>query len=264
MRKLLLLTIALSCAATWANAQMKVRSNGSVSLPSTDIAGNLRVVGGIDGVLIGEGAVAEGMEGETAHDKLLGLEAVPFYKSVPEGEAGSRPLGHFEAQSLSKRHYALSAEQLEAVYPDLVYVRDDGTKGINYIELIPLLVQAIGELTAKIEALEDACGRQTRAMADGGAGTGRSEGLRGPSLGQNAPNPFAGTTHIELAIPSEAREAALCIYDMAGKPMRQLPLADRGRVSLTFTGEGLASGMYFYSLVVDGKLVDTNRMVLAR
>ena len=61
---------------------------------------------------------------------------MPFYKSVPAGEAKSLPLGSFEAQSLSKLHYALSAEQLGAVYPDLVYVRENfilSTVGLGWI-----------------------------------------------------------------------------------------------------------------------------------
>lgn len=266
MKRNLLLTIAFSCTAILANAQMRVSSNGNVTLQSTDITGSLRVSGGIEGVVIGDGAeaAATGSAAATAHDKLSALTAVPFYKSVPAGEAKSQSLGSFEAQSLSKLHYALSAEQLEAVYPDLVYVMEDGTKGINYMEMIPLLVQAIGELSAEVEALEAGSGRQQRSMAKAVAGIDSGEALSGPGLGQNTPNPFVSTTEIGLTIPDGAHDATLCIYDMTGKQLRQLPVAERGKTSVVLTGEGLASGMYLYSLIIDGKLIDTKRMVFAK
>jgi len=48
-------------------------------------------------------------------------------------------ISRIEEQNLSKMHYALSAEQVEKVYPDLVYENEDGSKSINYLEMIPLL-----------------------------------------------------------------------------------------------------------------------------
>lgn len=96
MKKNLLLTIALCCTVALANAQMRVSGNGNVTLQSTDVVGSLRVSGGIDGMVIGDGAEpAIGNDSETAHDKLSALTAVPFYKSVPAGQAKSLPLGSF-------------------------------------------------------------------------------------------------------------------------------------------------------------------------
>lgn len=51
---------------------------------------------------------------------------------------------------------------------------------------------------------------------------------------------------------------------MTGKQLRQLPVSGRGKTSVVLTGEGLASGMYLYSLIIDGKLIDTKRMVFAK
>lgn len=56
MKNNLLLTIALSCTVALANAQMRVSGNGNVTLQSTDVVGSLRVSGGIDGMVIGDGA----------------------------------------------------------------------------------------------------------------------------------------------------------------------------------------------------------------
>ena len=167
-----------------------------------------------------------------------------------------------EAQAAQKMHYALSAEQLEAVYPDLVYMRPDGTKGINYVELIPILVEAIGELNAKVQQLEQ--GGKTR-LAPMASGSGGSMGKAiAATLGQNSPNPFAATTAIRLSIPTDAKSAQLCIYDMTGRQVRQLPIDARGATSVSVAAAGMPAGMYLYSLIVDDSLIDTKRMVVGQ
>ena len=46
------------------------------------------------------------------------------------------------------------AQEIEAVLPDAVRDRDDGYKGVDYEKIIPLLIQAIKELNAKVDNLQ--------------------------------------------------------------------------------------------------------------
>ncbi len=249
---------------------------------TTGVNGDLYVSGNIHGVLIGDGVgtmsaartFSSNEAQETAHDKLAGFTAMKYYKPSAANKAMAvesdtattkQPMNAIAAQSLAKMHYALSAEQLEAVYPDLVYEMDNGTKGINYMELIPILVQAIGELNAKIEALEAADGKlQTRANAKAASGSEPANKLYAAKLAQNEPNPFANATKIELTIPTDAQNALLCIYDMSGKQIQQMPIADRGNTYIEMNSAGLSAGMYLYSLIIDGQLIDTKRMVVTK
>lgn len=48
----------------------------------------------------------------------------------------------------------LSAQEIQAVYPELVKTDNDGILGVDYIGLIPVLVEAIKEQQAKIDELE--------------------------------------------------------------------------------------------------------------
>jgi hypothetical protein len=50
--------------------------------------------------------------------------------------------------------YGLIAQELARIYPNLVKERSDGYLGINYTELIPVLIRAIQEQQRKIEQLE--------------------------------------------------------------------------------------------------------------
>ncbi|MBQ2175223.1 MAG: tail fiber domain-containing protein [Alphaproteobacteria bacterium] len=58
-----------------------------------------------------------------------------------------------EAKELQGIHYGLNAQEVKKVYPDLVYERGDQLS-INYIELIPILIMKVQELSAEVEELK--------------------------------------------------------------------------------------------------------------
>ena len=85
-------------------------------------------------------------------------------------------------------------------------------------------------------------------------------------LDQNYPNPFNPTTTIKFGLPREGT-VSLKIYDMAGREVANLfnnVRLNPGQVSHTFNGSALASGVYFYTLIVDNNLIATKKMVLVK
>ena len=229
----------------------------------TGINGDLYITGYVYGITLGD---------EAAHARLSNLSTVTYYKqptataattAMSDTAETQRPMNTIAAQSLSKKHYALSAEQLEAVYPDLVYEKKDGTKAINYMEMIPILVQAIRELSAKVESLEANDGKlRPMSRVKEATNIATAETPYAASLAQNHPNPFINSTEIKINIPNDAQTALLCIYDISGHQIRQININSRGKTSVSLTSEGLSSGIYLYSLIIDGQLIDTKRMVL--
>ncbi|MDD5991262.1 MAG: tail fiber domain-containing protein [Paludibacteraceae bacterium] len=51
-------------------------------------------------------------------------------------------------------HYGFLAQEVQKLYPELVQEDGDGYLSINYIELIPILVQAVQELSVEVEELK--------------------------------------------------------------------------------------------------------------
>ncbi len=205
----------------------------------------------------------------TVSDKLVGLNAIPYYKIQPTKQKTVQSDSSFTHrtnliidQRYDKKHYALSASQLEEIYPDLVYEKGDGSKMINYVGMIPLLVQSISELKAEIAELKGS-NAKTR-IYNSATDIDGLETIDAASLSQNCPNPFTITTNIEMLIPSEASTALFCIYDMSGKQVKQIAINERGKIILNVTSEGLNAGMYLYSLIIDGKVIDTRRMILTK
>ena len=167
-----------------------------------------------------------------------------------------------EDQYYQKNHFTLSADDLEKVFPDLVYEKADGTKGISYMEMIPLLVQSINELNAKIAQMSRDNVKQTRsAFSDDEDGF--SSLATKNILYQNTPNPFKEQTTIRFSLADDVTSAAICIFDMSGKMLKKLPVSS-GDGSVTVNGWELGEGLYLYSLVVNGREIDTKKMIITR
>ena len=79
------------------------------------------------------------------------------------------------------------------------------------------------------------------------------------------PNPFNPTTTLNyvLAAPGQVE---LVIHDLRGRTLATLVDAAQaaGFHQATFTAEGLPSGLYFCRLLVDGRPVETQRLLLVR
>lgn len=164
---------------------------------------------------------------------------------------------------LKTDHYGLIAQELKEIYPELVSEGEDGYLSVNYMELVPILIKSIQELTSKVNALEKENGADRSMQRDNG--NTKTGGLSYQAiLYQNAPNPFAEATTIECSIPGNVQSAVLYIYDMNGHQIDSRTIFERGDVSLTIEGSSLDAGMYLYSLITDGVVVDTKRMILTK
>lgn len=53
-----------------------------------------------------------------------------------------------------RSHYGFVAQEVQKLFPELVHEDEEGYLGVNYVELIPLLVQAIQELSAEVSELK--------------------------------------------------------------------------------------------------------------
>ena len=219
-------------------------------------------------------AAMKGIAASTILDKISNIEAIKYSVLPSVVTTDSMALAMVapttnEAQTV----YGLDVESLQAQFPSLVKTCNDSLIGINYTELIPLLLQSIKELQAKVAVLEASKGGN-----NGGAvayapakpiGTTEMSSTNiaadvVASLSQNTPNPFSEATTIAFTLPESVKEAMLCIYDMNGKQLEQITIAERGASSVQIEGYKFSAGMYLYSLIADGAIIDTKRMVLTK
>ena len=84
-------------------------------------------------------------------------------------------------------------------------------------------------------------------------------------LQQNYPNPFNPETAVSYQLPAYGK-VELTIYDLRGNKITTLinKYMSAGEHSLVFNGSDLASGIYIYTLKVNGKLADMKKMTLVK
>lgn len=73
---------------------------------------------------------------------------------------------------------------------------------------------------------------------------------------------FRRNTRIELSIPSNIIQATLLISNDAGSVVRNMPIAQRGTISVN--GSTRTPGVYFYTLLLDGNHVEVKKMILLK
>ena len=84
-------------------------------------------------------------------------------------------------------------------------------------------------------------------------------------LGDIHPNPANSSTTIDYSLPSGVGAAFCQIYTLNGNIVTAISLpAAQGRSQVQVNTSQLAQGMYIYSLVADGKVLDTKKLVVAR
>lgn len=231
----------------------------------TKVQGSLTVTGGIDGMLISE-SVESSMEylpNESFSSRLGALQATSYFYPVAESvcevqnEADSIETmtseSSLESQIKERVHYGFKTEQLKEVFPELVYTKEDGTVGVNYIELIPMLVQTINELNQRINILE----------GKGDKNVPTADLLRAGNESFTVQRASASieTTAI-YRLPSNSKSAEILVCDLSGQVKKVVNIPEGKSGSVTFRTDGLENGVYMYSLIVDGEVCATKRMLV--
>jgi photosystem II stability/assembly factor-like uncharacterized protein len=90
-------------------------------------------------------------------------------------------------------------------------------------------------------------------------------------LYQNYPNPFNSMTNIKYKIGntefrSSKLEVSIILFDILGKEIATLVNEKKspGIYNIKFNGNNFASGIYLYSLLIDGIRVDTKKLMLIK
>jgi hypothetical protein len=134
--------------------------------------------------------------------------------------------------------------------------------GISYEPLISLLIAGYKEQQLQIDSLINAiaAGNQPK-MANPSAIEVTLSNQNKIILNQNDPNPFAENTTINYFIPDNVNDAQLLFYDNSGTILKTVAIKEKGQGSILIYGSNLSSGVYTYTLLADGKVMETKRMV---
>ena len=80
-----------------------------------------------------------------ALDKVSSLRGVAFEWNQNGGVIGATP---------GSEQIGVVAQEVETVFPQLVFTSDDGYKSVDYTKLTAVLIEAVKELTAQNEKMQ--------------------------------------------------------------------------------------------------------------
>ena len=187
-------------------------------------------------------------------------------------------------------HYGILAQEMENVLPTAVKhcvhaarYDDMGNQthseidylAVNNMELIPFLVAAVKEQQQTIEGLQ----AQLTLLNGGGQMHGNPVDEEGNDDGNTSaidvelknaktiilnvavPNPFKESTTISYFIPDDVNKAQIIFYDNTGTVLKTVDILEKGAGQINVYAPDLSSGVYSYSLITDGQLFETKKMV---
>lgn len=142
---------------------------------------------------------------------------------------------------------------------------EDGTS--VDVDLAPVLSTLQAENSAQQLQIDDLLARMTALEECACGGTlNVSEvetGENSIQLGQNVPNPFNTQSEISYFIPTKYRTAKMVLTSSLGQIISSVPITQFGKAgSISIQKNQLQSAIYYYTLYVDGKKIDTKRLVV--
>ena len=171
---------------------------------------------------------------------------------------------YYRSLEQGSERYGFLAQNVKEAFPQLVHTDGDGYMSVDYIGLIPVLVECINELQAQLSELKGETETSTTQAAQYAGIDEATAGQTSAKLYQNAPNPWSSETVIRYSLPSSVLSADIYIYDMQGKQLKRIAATGRGESRVALTAHDLNAGMYIYALVADGALVDSKQMILTK
>ncbi len=255
------------------NVGIGTSGSGSYKL---DLAGTIRSYGSV--IFSDERLKTNVTSMSNSLDKVLLLNGVSYNYEFELDKYSSSSDSAFEKAKINtvkgdskispsdkKEHIGFIAQDLQEVLPNIVYEDENGYLSVNYNEVIPLLVEAMKEQQTQIEILENSIeelknnGKKAISFEEK-----ESSMINDSKLYQNSPNPFNKQTEILFFIPNETRNASIIIHDMQGTQKKQYNIVQKGNSTIKINASEFIAGLYTYSLVVDGVLIDTKKMLLLK
>lgn len=169
-----------------------------------------------------------------------------------------------KSESTNERNFSegtqlgFMAQDLQKIFPELVKENSDGYLAVNYSGMIPVLVEAIKELKTEINTLKTQLSDKSNEIKNHDL---RNEAADA-SLEQNHPNPFGNETTIGYTLP-DGSSAAIYIFDLTGKQVSVFNNLKAGKNEIVISSAQLPAGLYNYSLVVNGVILDSKKMLLS-
>lgn len=184
----------------------------------------------------------------------------PSHSKDPMTEAKEKSFNkNKEADDIYEPGMGFIAQEVKEVFPELVKEDEQGYLSVNYIGLIPYLVEAIKGQQHEIDSLKNLLTKNIINKE-----TTKNDLSIEARLDQNVPNPFSQSTTITYSIDSDFESAEILVVDFNGEIKKRFTQLKKGENSVVLNGGTLNPGTYHYTLIVDGVAIDSKIAVFLK
>lgn len=193
-------------------------------------------------------------------DKIMQLKPSSYYFKTSHKVAKNKSVGFI-------------AQDVEKIFPEMVYDFDGGYKGLNYSAFVVVAVKAIQEQQQKIQEQEEKSQQQEQkinileerlAKLEAALQLSSNNNIQNGSANVKldiSPNPFKQSTTIRYNLPAGTK-GEISIFNEAGSLIKTIAANNSGQVLLS--GNGLSAGTYTYTISTNGIILMTKKMVLLK
>jgi len=152
--------------------------------------------------------------------------------------------------------YGLIAQDVQKIIPSLVIASENGDLAMNYVGLIPVLIQALKEQQSQIEALKSQISENFQKQNQD------LIALENTKIISVSPNPSQDVIAVSMNIDKSALNAKLMVYDLKGTILSSLNIHERdNNITRTLQKDNFGKGVYIVSLLVNGKSIDSKKII---
>ena len=166
------------------------------------------------------------------------------------------------------RHIGLTPSSLSESVPELTVTDEHGNQLVDLNSMVPLLVGAYQSLLRQAEAQDEQIKALKKApvLRKVDAKTLELTGIEAIEEDSNRlfrpdPNPVRHKVTLSYAIASTAKDARLRFNDLNGRKLGEAAVTERGKGKLKVDASRWPAGVCFCSLIVDGKVVTTQKII---
>ena len=154
-------------------------------------------------------------------------------------------------------HSGFLAQDLEKIFPHLVVTSETGEKAVNYMELIPYLVESIKDQQNQIDRLTQLIEEKNETTYN------ISETKFNVSkINSVFPNPTSDILNVAIDVNEQDRNVSLQLIDFNGNVVNKLIVQEKGKdINKKIFKDNFIKGVYVLNLVVDSKKVDTMKVI---
>ena len=199
----------------------------------------------------------------------LDKDAIDRFLGIPDNVRSESP----EASKAPQLQIGFVAQEVEAIVKKSGYVfsgveipqHENDPYTIRYDEFVVPLVKAVQELTTQSKDQQKEVSELKRQLGNDSSSTSLNE-IRPSSviLFQDNADLAAGTVQMPIALPEGTQQAHIVISTLKGTPLKDILVSERGNTTIQISGSEFSPGMYLYSVIADGKVMEVKHLVMTK